>query len=554
MSINQFKYFTQEKSSVYVSKIVCFLFLIYLASISLKIALASMPLYPNIDETLSSEISYFQYAKDSNGVIDFSYPGLTAYFGKFLLNFAAFFGFSVGQTNLNLESLLSIGTSTSNTQNVYLIIRIGFVIANWVSLCFLYKTLRKFHSFYVSFAVIALLIGSNYYHKYFFYSGPDFLSYTLGIFLLAILLRLVHLPSNSDYHLHYVILASIIVGMAISAKYQAVMAFGLLFSLLLGKYRVRRLHFFLISLVVVPLVFFLCNPTILNPRNFTIFLSNMNTTVDRYSNPSPGIDSDFTFFYYIRAFMDSSFSIVGLGFFCISLLISILRKRWLLVLLLSFPFSILLPLSTYDVALARNISIAIPFYVFGSVLGLDWIVSKSYLVQKPIVLTPLILSVVVIFIAGNAVKYDSYANYTDSRVGASDWMRDNIDITATIYMSNGSRVDHPIMPRNYRVLTLADTATLRPGDYLIESSFMYSPIYRVRDCFMCTRYFRYPAQIREHESRLEEFVLVKSFQSDNVGDGNEIVFDSYGKERHNNIFIQGQSLYSGPSIRIYRKK
>ena len=554
MTIDQFKYFIQEKSCIYLSKIICFLFLIYLASISLKIALASMPLYPNIDETLSSEISYYQFAKDSNGVIDFSYPGLTAYFGKFLLNFASFFGFAVGQTNLNLESLLNLGTPASNTQNVYSIIRIGFVFANWVSLYFLYKTLRKFHSFYFSYTITAFLIGSQYYHKYFFYSGPDFLSFTIGVLLLAILLRLVHLPSNSDYHMRYVILASVLVGMAISAKYQAVMTFGLLFSLLLVKYKLRKLHFFLITLVVVPLVFILCNPTILKPGNFTIFLSNMNTTVDRYSNPSPGIDSDFTFFYYIRAFMDSSFSIVGLGFFFIALLYFVFKKQWSLVLLLFFPFAILLPLSLYDVALARNISIAIPFYVFGSVLGLDWIVSKSHLIQKPRVLTPLVLSFVVIFIAGNAVKYDSYAKYTDSRVAASDWVRYNIESTATIYMSNGSKVDHPIMPRDYRVLTLADTATLRSGDYLIESSFMYSPIYRVSDCFMCTRYFRYPAQIQEHKSRLQELILVKSFQSDNVGDGNEIVFESYGREIHKKIFIHGESLYSGPSIRIYRKK
>ena len=182
---------------------------------------------------------------------------------------------------------------------------------------------------------------------------------------------------NKNFNTKNLVVTSILAGLAISTKYNALPIILVpLVALLLNK-SFNNKNFSLVSLSSI-LAFFLASPFIL--IEIPLFIKHIKYEIWHYgvaghegNMANPGLDQ---FVFYISSFAKNELGILALLFLFLGIYFSIKSKDRNQVLLLVFPLAFFLMMLTQKANFIRNMLLALPFFAIISSLALAYL--KEY--------------------------------------------------------------------------------------------------------------------------------------------------------------------------------
>lgn len=360
---------------------------------------------------------------------EFKAGGINVYTILPLLHIANFFGLAPNSTNVidiaRVFQTLIIGGSTS---------------------VFIYLSAKKlFKSEAYGYVAGILFILSPGLYAYSRFAYPDHFIYFFSAGVLYFLIRYLDYNFKTD-----LILAAVFASLAFSVKYSGIFLFV---PIILSAYLVARPKDKLLSrlknsllnlgwpLTIASFTLLVTNiSALLQPK---LFIAGVLSNAENYNNFSGRFYENVV--YYLIASYGISFGLLSFPFILMGLLVQY-RNNWnVFLILVSFPLALMFYLSTYGLALNRNISIVLPFIVIPLTASIKYLMFKfvhgGFKVR-------LIVSCAMILVIGFGTGQFLYSlkkdfNNKDSSALAHNWIDENLDRTAIIGINSACNGDSP---------------------------------------------------------------------------------------------------------------
>ncbi len=460
-----------------------------------------LPYYLSADEPITTDRVISLVDSGTLALNYFKYPGLNFYYGvavEFLMKVLGV-----------LEKAIGLLTHQG-------VVRMIYVFTAWLSGVLLYFPLRSLLNSRAR-AVIGTVIClySMYLPCELWYAGPDTLLYAFGNIALVLLVKTLDTQDNDRVAFWLLPLWGIVIGLAVSVKYHAVLFIVYMLWIFFYKklYRVDAYRFaFLFSLVLIPLVFIGCNLYMFESvdRFFSDFLWNFQ----HYEGVHQGLDSSMPLVDYTFTFLAFGY---GPGGVLILLAIGdLIRKKrvGLLCSLLLLPVVLLVVLSRFNLFLSRNISFVMPISNVLFVMGLYDLLDLLKKTKAGLFVRRAVILIVVLVMGVNFCSLVASSRYQDTRDLAGRYIAENVPEGSTIFTrvaTNGNGLDRMpgIDPARYTLVT--DAYDADGGDVVVDTSVRYARLYNHR-FFGAFGDEMYQAAREQYENDLKEYELVKRFE------------------------------------------
>lgn len=485
----------------------------------------------------------------------FKYPGLNFYYGSFILKI--------------INKVVPIVPHLINDK-IYLL-RVIYFGSALLSTYFLYLSLvLLLKSRNAAILGCILSVSSLYIPQYLYYAGPDTLLICWGNLFLYLSAKL-YLSDNEERNVYMIYpLICILIGMAASTKYHAVLflLIPIYMHICKGYYKSYRNNFVAVmSLVLIPITFAACN--IYMFADFRLFMEHVLFNFEHYKEGHVGLDDDVSVISYLRVFLFSGHGYIG-GVAVILGIVRLLRqKNYILTGLLAIvPAGTILLLGRYHIFLARNIALTIPFrYVFMTIgflyaRHLFERPSGRYQVHRQIAADAMLVIMLAIMLIPNIAAYVTIPQVSDSRIVSEKYINEAIPEGATIYITQGladggGYYMPDINTDKYHIIT--DSKELKKGDYIVDTSYRWKRWYKKQtagsvnstsgDGIVGGGVYLYPELLKSYENEIASYQLIKRISG--LDYDLEIISSNIELLKYVALFRTQDGPYWGPTIDIY---
>lgn len=401
---------------------------------------------------------------------------------------------------------------------------------------------------------IALLISvfSLYPFEYLYYTGPDVMLYAVANVVFLVALHIYY--AEEDLALKLYPLIGILIGLATSAKYHGILLGALWLTIHIEKGYIKDIRNnlkFIASCFLIVVSFALCNWKIfLDP---TGFIDGFVFNFKHYAmEKNQGVEHNIPVLGYFETWVMYGFGLVGSIIFMVGIWYCLKNKsrRRLAITLLTVPVIIFIVLCRYRIVLGRNISQIAPVYhlfiMFGVMAIAELFHKYKIAGHIPIVLVGLLSLINIIYMV--------YINgYKDSYTYIENWIAENIEDGATIYLDNGA-YDPVVDSTKYNICSTGPelsnrVPTLQEGEYYITSGLTYYRYIQQNDFYFLQSGYLYPEDAEFYYEKVNNLECVEEAESFCT------TFGTNFRLKYLDIFSKNHDkFFAGPTIKVYTAK